>query len=1205
MTTAANQFVHLHVHTCYSILDGIIRPDDLVARAVEDNMPAVAITDHGTMFGVMDFYRNAVRAGIKPIIGCECYVAPRSIADKTPQDHDGIAHLVLLAENMEGYGNLCRLATIAQQEGFYHQPRIDKDLLREHAQGLIGLSACLQGEIPRLIRQGRQDEADEAARQYCEILGGDNFFLEIQNNGLRQQVPVNQALLDMSQRLSIPLVGTNDCHYLNPEDSRVHEIALCLQSGTTIHDSDRRKTETNQLHFKSAGEMGAFLEPFPQAAANTLVIAERCQVAFDFQAVHFPVLETPPGRTMADELASKARKGLQKRWERISAQAGHAAETAYQERLDYELSVIKDHGIESWFLIMADVIAYARDNGIPIGPGRGATGGSLTCFCLGITGLDPVEHGLLFERFLHPERQSIPYSDVDTCINGREAIFKYLRDKYSRSDGEAYVGRMATLGIFKSRATIRDVGRVLGIPWREVDKIAKLIPSDARDIDAALQKEPALKKRIDSKPEFGELMEVSRKLEGLPRHVSRHAAGIVIGDKPLPCYTPLFRFNNEMITQFGAREIERLGLLRLDLLGLRHLTVMADTLGLINRQGRKVPDLDYIDTADAATGDLLSQGDTSGVFQLESVGMKEMLVKARPRSLSEVSVLIALYRPGPWDTGMVADYFERKQGLKETTYLLAELEPLLKETCGLIIYQEQIMRIAQRLAGYTPAESNDLRIAFGKKIAAKLAEHRQRFINGAVAKGMERIAAQKLFALLKHFGGYGFNKAHSMAYALIAWQMAYLKAHFPVEFMAAWLNISLGESNRIACLIDECRASNIPVLGPDINQNAKQFAVDGGQIRCGLAIVKKTDEDLAEAIISERIANGPFTSLPDFCHRLAPVHPEILQDKEIVANLIKAGGFDGTGATRAQMMAALDNILNLSAAESPAALPEADEWHSRLRLALEKTALGFYLEAAPLTLGHITSKHQTTTTLPEMYANPESGRVSVGGIWKTVSHQRKKDECAMATAELEDNNAIIKVIIPPEIYASARHMIMPELPVIVEGCYVFDEITIGPLQAERIIPLTDTTSPKLPADEQGVPLLCLACPFCGHPDLWLYMASAPPLDFTKSSDFVMACQIKCADCQAVGPMSFVDINADYTQAQTAAIDQWNQRYTIEAYTGGEIRPCPFCGHHPPEIDYLLDPDPPEAIDTGIIEKITCRQCGAACASRYACDSCLT
>lgn len=967
MTTVPDQFVHLHVHTCYSLLDGIIRPDDLVARAVEYKMPAVAITDHGTMFGVIQFYMEAVRAGIKPIIGCECYVAPRTIADKTPADHAGLSHLVLLAETMEGYRNLCRLATIAQQDGFFHKPRIDKALLQKHAKGLIGLSACLKGEIPHLICRGRQDEADAAARQYCDMLGDRNFFLEVQNNGLPEQETVNNALLDMSRRLSIPLVGTNDCHYLDPEDSRAHEIALCLQTGQTIHDTDRLKFDTNQLNFKSTGEMCVFLEPFPRAAANTVAIAERCQVAFDFSARHFPVLETPPGKTMADMLEDSAMAGLKKRWQHICKQSSHADKSVYQQRLAYELAVINEMGAPGYFLIIADFIAYAKNNGILTGPGRGSAPGSLVCYCLGITGVDPIEHGLLFERFLNPERNVMPDIDVDICINGREKIHQYLMDKYNRDDGEDYAACIATLGTMRSRAALREVGRALIMPLDDVNKVAKLIPPGARSLDDALKKEPALRALIDSKPEFGELMDVIRKLEGLPFHILMNAAGIVLSDKPLTCYTPLYRFKGEMITQLDARSLETMGLARLDLLGMRDLTVISDTLQLIKNQGRQTPDLSRIDTTDAATCQLLSKGDTFGVFQLASTGMKELLVKARPRSLSEVAVLIALYRPGLLENGMVADYLGRKQGLKDTTYPTAKLEPILKETCGLPVYQEQIMQAVQVLAGYTPGQSDDFRKAMGKRIAEKIADHRQRFINGAAAKGIDKATALQLFEQLEYFGAYGFNKAHSIAYAFIAWQMACLKAHFPAEFMAVWLDISFGCVDRIARLIGECRDSNIPVLPPDVNQSARQFTVVNGQIRCGLACVKKTDKGLIDAIIAERTAAGPFVSLSDFCNRMSAGRPELLQDRKALENLVKAGAFDSTGATRSQMMAVLDEILkpslDLQQPRKPAvpALPEVGEWSPHLRRALEKRAMGICLTPAPPAYCHAKLKRPTTT----------------------------------------------------------------------------------------------------------------------------------------------------------------------------------------------------------------------------------------------------
>ncbi len=1063
-------FVHLHVHTQYSLLDGIIRLDALFQRAVEYKMPAAAITDHGTMFGVVNFYKEALKAGVKPIIGCECYLAPRTIADKTPGDHEGLSHLVLLAETMEGYHNLCRLATIAQRQGFYHKPRIDKDILKQYGQGLIGLSACLKGEISQLIRQNRQADADAAAQQYCELFGEDGFFLEVQNNGLAEQEAVNSALLDMSRRLSLPLVGTNDCHYLNPEDSSVHELSLCLQTGKTIHDADRMRFATDQLNFKSAEEMCAFLEPFPQAAANTLAIADRCQVEIDFNTLHFPVFETPSGKTMADVFDENTRQGLEKRWQRISARGGHADESVYQERLNYELSVIKDMEFPGYFLIVADFIEYAKNKGIPIGPGRGSAAGSLVSFCLGITDLDPIEHGLLFERFLNPERKSMPDIDVDICINGREAVFEYLVEKFSHpDDDEDYVAHIITFGSMKSRAAIRDVGRVLDIPLYEVDKIAKLIPFDAKNLADALTKEPALKEMIDSRSEFGELMKASQMLEGLPRHASKHAAGVVIGDQPLSRYLPLYRLNDEMVTQFDMKCVEAIGLVKLDLLGLRNLTVINDTLALIRKQGLDVPDISDLDMADAATYELLSRGDTTGVFQLESAGMKELLVKMQPEFFADVTALVALYRPGPLGSGMVDEYVDIKHGRKEAAYLVPELEPILKETYGVILYQEQVMKIAQSLGGYSMGKADELRKAMGKKITEKMAEHRDIFVKGAEANNIDPEAAGKIYAQIEFFGGYRINKSHHAAYALIPYQTAYLKAHFPVAFMAALLTSAMVNSDNVVKFIAECRKSDIEVLPPDINESEKTFIVVDDKIRFGLLAVKNVGEAAIEVIVEEREANGPFGSLFDFCERvsLAKVNKKVLE------SLIKCGAFDSTGAARSQMMAAAEDALahgqtiqreksdsqmslfdlaGESAQVNEPVLPELTEWKEKQRLMFEKEALGFYITGHPLSDHRNTLSKFANADAVTIQELADKAHVIMGGTLTAVNPKRTKTDKSMAILQLEDIYGTVEVVVFPKEYDVVREILVPDDAVFVEGRLAKSETSLS-LHADRVVPL--------------------------------------------------------------------------------------------------------------------------------------------------------
>jgi len=1060
-------FVHLHVHTEYSLLDGIIRLEALVRRTVEYGMPAVAITDHGAMFGVVNFFKEAVKAGIKPIIGCECYLAPRAINDKTPQDHEGMSHLVLLARNMEGYHHLCRLASIAALRGFYHKPRIDKELLRQYGSGLIALSACLKGEIPQLLLQGKTAAADDAARWYSQTFGEGNFYLEVQNNGIPEQTVLNQALLDMGRRLSIPLVGTNDCHYLDSEDSDTHELFLCLQTGKTIYDADRMKFETNQLNFKPRQEMTAFLEAFPGAADNTVDIARRCDVQLDFKTLHFPRFETPEGKAVDVFFEEKVWRGFESKKARIQRHNPDVDETVYRERLAYEISVIKEMEFPGYFMIVADFIEYARNNGIPIGPGRGSAAGSLVSYCLGITDLDPIEHGLLFERFLNPERKSMPDIDVDICINGRERVFKYLVEKYG---GDEYVAHIITFGSMKSRAAVRDVGRVLDIPLYEVDRIAKLIPTDSKNLDDALEKEPALKELIASKSEFGELMKASRALEGLPRHASTHAAGVVIGDRPLFEYVPLYSVNEgEVSTQYDMKCVDAIGLVKLDLLGLRNLTVIQDTLDLLAHQGRRPPDMSHLKLDDPETYQLLGRGDTTGVFQLESTGMKELLVKMKPAVFSDVVALVALYRPGPLGSGMIEDFIERKHGRKQVEYLVPQLAPILKETYGVILYQEQVMKIAQALGGYSMGAADDLRKAMGKKIKEKMAEHRDYFVTGAVKNQIKESRAREIYEQMEYFGGYGFNKSHSAAYALIAYQTAYLKTHFPVEFMAALLTSAMTHPDDVVKFIAECRTAGIEILPPDINESEKRFAVVEGKIRFGLLAVKNVGEAAIEAIVEERRKNGRYVSLFDFCQRVSLLKV----NKKVVESLIKCGAFDSTGAARSCMMAAIEDALShgqtiqreradaqmtffdlddTAQAINAPALPDLPEWTEKQRLAFEKEALGFYVTGHPLS---------NYRDLLAGYANADSvsvremkdkAHVIIGGAITTIVRKRTKTDKQMANIVIEDVYGPLRVVVFPTVFHLVADLLVEDAPVFVEGQLEKSESAVS-LQAERIVPI--------------------------------------------------------------------------------------------------------------------------------------------------------
>ena len=1066
MSDIQSPFIHLHVHSQYSLLDGAIRLHGLLERCKAYGMDAVAVTDHGTMFGAIDFHQQAVKAGIRPIIGCECYIAPRRMSDKTPEDHKGLSHILLLAENVEGYRNLCKLVSAAQLEGFYYKPRIDKEILKAHSDGLIGLSACLHGEIPRRILAGDKDGADQAARFYQKLFGEDSFFLEVQHNGIDIQEPVNQALLDMSRRLSIPLVATNDCHYLAKEDVQAHDVLLCIQTGKTVEDTDRLAFRTDQLYFKPTEEMAAKLGSYPEALENTVRIAERCQVDLEFGTYHFPHFDIGEEDSEEALFDKKVREGFAKVLDRLKRKNPDLEEGQYRKRLDYEISVIKDMGFPGYFLIVADFIQYAKKNGIPVGPGRGSAAGSLVAYSLGITALDPIAHGLIFERFLNPARKSMPDIDVDFCITGREDVYKYVVDKYGGGD---FVAQIITYGKLKTRAVIRDVGRALNIPLHEVDAIAKLVPDVLNiSLDDALSQEPRLAEMAASKPEVANLINICRVLEGLPRHASTHAAGVVIADKPLVEYLPLYRGKRgEVVTQYDMKVVEKIGLVKFDFLGLRNLTVIANTLDLIRSQGEQPPDLENLDLADAATYRLLSAGDTTGVFQLESTGMKDLLVRLKPECFDDVIALVALYRPGPMESGMIDDYVARKHGQKAVAYFLPQLEPILKETYGVIVYQEQVMKIAGTVASYSMAEADDLRKAMGKKIFEILAKHRERFITGSVDNGIPTESAERLFELIEKFGGYGFNKSHSAAYALIAYQTAYLKTHFPVSFMAALLTSEMHSTDGVVKFIAECRSHGIEVLPPDINESGKAFTVAGDRIRFGMVAVKNVGEGAIDAILEAR-EDGPFDSLFAFCERVSLKKV----NKRVVENLIRCGAFDSTGDYRSRMMAALEDALDYGqrvqkerddpqmglfsvGGDDPVALnapmlPEIEEWDERQRLAYEKESLGFYVTGHPLHRYEALMEKFTNADTLTLREKNDAEMVRIGGTVRSTKVIRTRKGDLMAFVTLEDQNGSVEVTVFSSLYATAYELLFDDSAVFVEG-QVQREENVVKIIAETVV----------------------------------------------------------------------------------------------------------------------------------------------------------
>ncbi|UCF93165.1 MAG: DNA polymerase III subunit alpha, partial [Desulfobacterales bacterium] len=857
------------------------------------------------------------------------------------------------------------------------------------------------------------------------------------------------------------------CHYLTQDDVRAHDVLLCIQTGKTIHDSERFKFRTDQLYFKSKPEMYAAFRDYPGALSNTVDIARRCELEFDFKSYHFPNFEAAPGQTTEAQFEQEVRTGFERVMQGIKARNPQANEKLYRERLEYEMKVITEMGFPGYFLIVADFIRYAKEHHVPVGPGRGSAAGSLVAYSLGITNLDPLAHGLIFERFLNPARKSMPDIDVDFCIDGREDVYKYVVEKYGGGD---YVAQIITFGKLKTRAVIRDVGRALNIPLREVDTIAKMVPDVLNiSLDEALAREPRLAELAERQPEVADLINICRVLEGLPRHASTHAAGVVIADKPLVEYLPLYRGKKgEVVTQFDMKIVEKIGLVKFDFLGLRNLTVIANTLALIAGQGKTPPDLDNLDLDDAVTYGLLSAGDTTGVFQLESSGMKDLLVRLRPEGFNDVIALVALYRPGPMESGMIDDYVNRKHGRKAVEYLVPQLEPILKQTYGVIVYQEQVMQIAGALASYSMAEADDLRKAMGKKIPEIMARHRERFVQGAVDNGISKDKAQKIFDLMEKFGGYGFNKSHSAAYALIAYQTAYLKAHFPVEFMASLLTSEMHSTDGVVKYIAECRSHNVPVLPPDINTGAKEFSVAGAEIRFGLVAVKNVGESAIEAIIEARGEQG-FASLFEFCERvdLKKVN------KRVVESLIKCGAFDSTGAKRSQLMVALEDAFEYGqrvqkersdpqmglfdlgetrqTVNAPA-LPAVGEWDEKQLLAFEKESLGFYISGHPLNRYEELLDKFTNANAVSIKEFKDGGVVRIGGIVTSTKTINTKKGDLMAFVTIEDMHGAVEATVFARVYAAVSHLLVEDHPVLIQGQVHKDEQAVKIL-ADTIIPI--------------------------------------------------------------------------------------------------------------------------------------------------------
>ena len=1054
-----SEFVHLHLHSQYSLLDGTIKIRDLVRKVAELRMPAVAVTDHGGMMGTVDFYEKATQAGIRPIIGCEVYVAPGSRHErKAGQNDERAYHLILLAESDEGYQNLIQLVSRAHVEGFYYKPRVDKEILREHAKGLIASSACLQGEIPRILMQEGAEKAAGCLETYKNIFREGSFFLEIQDNGLPEQNLANPQLIELARRTGTPLIATNDCHYLERGDARVHDVLLCLQTGKTINTADRMRFGTDQFYVKSAAEFEkAFGHIAPDALKNTMAIAERCKVTLDLGHNKIPAFQVPEGMTSERYIRTLSVEGLARRFQekrRRGEKVAGEEEAVYRKRLDYELSVIEASGFSGYFLIVWDFIRYAKEKGIPVGPGRGSAAGSLVAYALRITEIDPIPYGLLFERFLNPERISLPDVDCDFCKERRDEVIQYIRERY----GEKNVTQIITFGTMKARAAVRDVGRVLEMPYADVDRIAKLIPPDlGMTIDRALQVEPRLKDAIQENPKVGELFGYARAIEGLSRHASTHAAGVVIANRPITDYVPLYRNSNgDITTQYSMKDIEKVGLVKFDVLGLRTLTAIHDALRLIRERGEEL-DLSTVPLDDAGTYAMLSRGDTPGVFQCESSGFTDLLFRLKPERFAHLIHAVALYRPGPLQSGMVEDFISRRHGKKTIEYPFPQLAEILRDTYGVMVYQEQVMQIAVALAGFSMGEADVLRKAMGKKDTALMEKQKARFLQGAAKNGIPENKALGLFEQIAQFGEYGFNKSHSAAYAMVAYQTAYLKAHYPVEYFCALMTSESGDTAKVIRYIGYCREKGIPILPPDVNESRFAFYPSRKAIRFGLSAIKGVGET---AVLSIQEARGeePFVSVEDFLSRvdLRKVNKRALE------SLIKAGALDTLDPDRGKLFAQLPAMMETahgearrkesgqfalfgqepsSAAPSPDKKqdPSAQVWTRRERLANEREALGFYITGHPLDAFSGEIGLFANATSSRIGAMKQGTEVKIGGVISAYKEKTTKRGEKMAILSLEDLEGILEVIVFPEKYREIQDLLESEEPVFLVGRVDSDE----------------------------------------------------------------------------------------------------------------------------------------------------------------------
>ena len=1059
-------FAHLHVHTEYSLLDGFCRVDKLAEAAAQLGMPAVAMTDHGAMYGAVDFYKACFTAGVKPLIGSELYMAQRTRHDRVPKQDDDPYHLTVLAMDQGGYRNLVRLVSLGFTEGLYYKPRVDEELLTRHHEGLIVLSGCIAGQIPRLLQAGHPDEARALAAHYRDLLGVDRFFLEVQDQRIAGQREINRALVEMSRQLGLGLVATNDAHYVRREDARVHDVLLCIQTLKSVDDPDRMRFPNDEFYLKSGDEMAALWPDLPEVIDNTLAISERCNVRFDLGDVFLPHYEIPAGHDDDSYLRHLCLERLHRRYPNPGPEI--------HERLDYELGMIKQTGYAGYFLVVADFVDFARSRQIPVGPGRGSGASSIVAYILGITNICPLQYGLQFDRFLNPERVDPPDFDIDFCYERRDEVIRYVFDKY----GHDCVAQIITFGTMAARAAVRDVGRALNMSYNEVDRVAKLIPAGAPTVERALELSPELQQASREDAVVREVLELAAAVEGIPRHASVHAAGVVISPDPVTEHVPLHRTGDGVVmTQFGMDTLKELGLLKMDFLGLRTLTVIDHAIKLARESQGVEIDIDAISLEDAGVYEMLARGDTLGVFQLESGGMRDLVRKVKVNCIEDVIACVALFRPGPMAN--IPKYVRAKHS-DERQYPHPDLEPVLRDTYGIIIYQEQVMAIAHVMAGFTLGQGDMLRRAMGRKKREIMDAYREQFIQGCLANGHPAKLAADLYDLIEEFAGYGFNKCHTAPYGLLAYQTAYLKHHYPVEFMAAFLSSIIGDQEKVAQYADECRRLGVEVLRPDVNQSRANYRVEQGKVRVGLAAIKNVGVGAINELVAERERGGPFKSLGDLCRRVDSRQ----LNKRTLECLIKAGALDLLGASRSQLLAILDasldrsnaqqrrrangqvSMFDLAAADVLAVdddlpLPEVAEFPASMLLMMEKELLGIYVSGHPLGQYERALRERTSATVAELGDMAEGDKVILGGLLVQQRRITTKGGDPMAFLLLEDMTGQVEVVVFPRTYGRVAAALEGVSPVV---------LVTGKLQlrddepkviAEEIRALTQQSSTKV------------------------------------------------------------------------------------------------------------------------------------------------